>query len=63
MIKKTPSAASPDAYVAAFDGWRRKAIEALHSAVRAAAKLEEVIKWGHPAYFSNGPVLLVRGRQ
>jgi hypothetical protein len=26
--------------------------------VRASAALEEVVKWGHPVYLSNGPVLL-----
>jgi len=53
-------AASPDAYVAALAGWRRKLVEALRSAVRAAAPFEEVIKWGHLVYFAGGPVLLIR---
>ena len=60
MMKKAPPAASPDAYVAALDGWRRKLVETLRKAVRDAARLEEVIKWGHIVYFSNGPVLLIR---
>lgn len=63
MMKKAPPAANPDAYVAALDGWRRKTVEALRSAVRAAAKLEETIKWGHLVYFSNGPVLLIRAEE
>lgn len=36
---------------------------ALRKAVRAAAKLEEVIKWGHLVYFENGPVLLIRAEE
>jgi hypothetical protein len=28
--------------------------------VRASAALEEVVKWGHLVYLSNGPVLLIR---
>jgi hypothetical protein len=52
-------AASPDAYVAALSGWRRKTVEALRTAVRAAAKLEEVIKWGNLVYLAGGPALLI----
>lgn len=60
MMKKTVPAASPDAYVKALDGWRRELVEALRATVRAAATLEEVVKWGHLVYFANGPVLLIR---
>ena len=59
-MKKTPPAASPEAYVAALRGWRRALVEHLRENVRAAAKMEEVIKWGHIVYLSNGPVLLIR---
>ena len=60
MMKKAPPAANPDAYVKALRGWRRELVEGLRAAVRGAGKLEEVIKWGHIVYFSNGPVLLIR---
>lgn len=59
-MQKTPPAANPDAYVAALDGWRRDLVEHLRASVLGAAKLEEVVKWGHLVYFSNGPVLLIR---
>lgn len=59
-MQKTPPAANPDAYVAALDGWRRDLVERLRAGVLGAAKLEEVVKWGHLVYFSNGPVLLIR---
>ena len=59
-VKKTPPAASPDAYVAALRGWRRTCVQALRKSVRAAAPLEEVIKWGNLVYFANGPVLMIR---
>ena len=62
MQKMTP-AASPDAYVEALDGWRRAIVEALRSAVRRAATLEEVVKWGHLVYLANGPVLLIRAEE
>jgi hypothetical protein len=59
-MKKSIPASSPDAYVAALDGWRRTCVEELRAAVRGAAPLEEVIKWGHLVYLANGPVLLIR---
>jgi hypothetical protein len=59
-MQKTKPAASPDAYVAALDGWRRNCVEALRGTVRAAAALDEVVKWGHLVYSANGPVLLIR---
>lgn len=62
-MKKTPPAPDPDAYVAALDGWRRELVEQLRTAVRAAAPLEEAIKWGHLVYLSNGPVLLIRAEE
>lgn len=60
MMRKMPPAANPDAYVKALKGWRRKCVDGLRTAVRKSAALEEVIKWGHLVYFSNGPVLLIR---
>ena len=59
-MKKTIPAASPDEYVATLDGWRHEIVAALRANVRAAAKLEEVIKWGHLVYFASGPALLIR---
>ena len=55
-----PVAANPDAYVAGLDGWRRHRVEALRAAVRTVGGTDEVIKWGHLVYLSNGPVLLIR---
>jgi hypothetical protein len=60
---KAPPAASPDAYVRALAGWRRKCVESLRAGVVGAAKLEEVVKWGHLVYLSNGPVLLIRAEE
>lgn len=62
-MKKSEAAASPDAYVAALNGWRRELVEQLRGTVRTAAKLEEVIKWRHLVYFANGPVLLIRAEE
>lgn len=56
-------AANPDAYVAGLDGWQRDCVEKLRAAVRAAAPLEEVVKWRHLVYLSNGPVLLIRAEE
>jgi hypothetical protein len=62
-MKKSPVAASPDAYVAALAGWRRTCVEELRAAVRAVATLDEVVKWGHLVYLANGPVLLIRAEE
>jgi hypothetical protein len=62
-MQKTTPAASPDAYVAALDGWRRACVEELRAAVRAASAMEEVVKWRHLVYLANGPVLLIRAEE
>ena len=59
-MRMGPVAANPDAYVAGLDGWRRHRVEALRAAVRTVGGTDEVIKWGHLVYLSNGPVLLIR---
>jgi hypothetical protein len=63
QMKKAVPAANPVAYMAALAGWRRECVEALRKDVRAAAKLDEVIKWGHLVYFAKGPVLLIRAEE
>ncbi|MBX9399914.1 DUF1801 domain-containing protein [Lysobacter sp. BMK333-48F3] len=62
-MKKSVPAASPDAYVAALDGWHRPLVESLRRATLGAGTLDERIKWGHLVYFSNGPVLLIRAEE
>ena len=59
-MKKSAPAESPDAYIDALVGWRTPLVQGLRKATLAAGKLEEVIKWGHLVYLSNGPVLLIR---
>lgn len=62
-MRMGPAAATPDAWVAGLDGWRRDRVEALRAAVRTVDGLTEVIKWGHLVYLSNGPVLLIRAEE
>jgi hypothetical protein len=57
---KSVAAESPDAYVASLSGWQGRQVAALRDAVRAAAPLDERIKWGHLVFFASGPVLLIR---
>ena len=59
-MRKSVPAADPDAYVRALTGWRGTCVDALRTAGRKAAALEETVKWGHLVYASNGPVLLIR---
>ena len=62
-MKKMTNAASPDAYVEGLDGWQRDVVSALRAGVRTASTLEEVVKWGHLVYLSNGPALLIRAEE
>ena len=59
-MKKSPNVSSPDAYVAALEGWRRTCVEELRALVRGATAMDEVVKWRHLVFFANGPVLLIR---
>lgn len=60
MIPGAPKADNPEDYIAQLDGWRLATVETLRAAVKAAAPLDERIKWTHLVYFSNGPALLIR---
>jgi hypothetical protein len=60
MMKKTPPAASPAAYVKSLSGWRRRIVAGLRAAARKAGARDETIKWGNIVYFANGPVLVIR---
>jgi hypothetical protein len=62
-MKKSVPAANPDAYVAALRGWRRDTVAELRSAIRSAARLDEVIKWGNLVYLASGPVLMIRAEE
>ena len=60
MMRNSVPAADPDAYVAALTGWQRPLVEGIRATVRKSTRLEEVIKWGHIVYYSNGPAFLIR---
>lgn len=62
-MKKSVPAESPGAYVASLSAWQRRYVESLRATTISAAPLQEVIKWGHLVYFSNGPVLLIRAEE
>jgi len=54
------NAASPEAYVAALEGWRLELVAHLRSSVLSGAKLEEGMKYGNLFYSSNGPAVVIR---
>ncbi|MBB6095571.1 hypothetical protein HNQ60_004461 [Povalibacter uvarum] len=58
-MQKTPPAANPDAYVEGLCGWQQEFVIALRRAARSIPA-EEVVKWGHLVYLSNGPAFLIR---
>ena len=45
--------------MASLTGWQRDRVAALRQAVQSAGA-EEVIKWGHLVYLSEGPAFLIR---
>ena len=53
---------SPDAYVAALDGWPRPLVERLRAAAFGSGA-RETIKWGHLVYLTAGPVMLIRAEE
>ena len=59
-MQKVPPPASPDAYVAGMAGWQADLVTRLRTAALSVGGLDEVIKWGHLVYLSNGPALLIR---
>lgn len=63
MGKMSTGATNAAEYLALQRGWRKKLVEALRFTVRASAKFEETIKYGHLVYFSNGPVLFIRAEE
>lgn len=59
-MDKAKPGLTPDVYAAAFDDWRGEELRRLRTAALAVDGVEEVIKWGHLVYLSNGPVALIR---
>lgn len=62
-MKKSVPAPNPDAYIASLSGWQQRYTQALRAAVTSTARLQEVVKWGHLVYFSNGPAFLIRAEE
>jgi hypothetical protein len=62
-MKQSTKSSSPDSYIASLSGWQRVTVERLRAAVVACGGLDEIIKWGHLVYLSNGPVLLIRSEE
>ena len=60
MGKMSTGATNATEYLALLRGWRKKLVTTLRFTVRASAKFDETIKYGHLVYFSNGPVLFIR---
>jgi hypothetical protein len=59
-MERSKPGLTPDAYAAEFDDWRGEELGRLRAAALAVDGGEEVIKWGHLVYLSNGPVALIR---
>src|SRR6478736_1113753 len=60
MRSSMQNAASPAAYLTGLKGRTKTVVSSLRRAVRAAALLDEQMKWGHLVYSANAPVCLIR---
>jgi hypothetical protein len=63
MGKMSTGATTAAEYLALLRGWRRKLVDTLRFTVRASAKFDETIKYGHLVYFSEGPALFIRAEE
>jgi hypothetical protein len=59
-MEKAKPGLTPDAYAGSFDDWRGEELRRLRAAALAVDGVQEVIKWGHLVYLSDGPVALIR---
>jgi hypothetical protein len=62
-MKKSPPPASPEEFVKALRGWRRKLVDSLCEAVRGAAAFGEGIKWGNLVFDAGGPAVVLRAEE
>ncbi len=62
-MKKSVPASTPDEYISGLRGWQWECVEHLRSAIFAASDPQEMIKWGHLVYFSEGPAFLIRAEE
>lgn len=58
-----PTAASPDAYIAALSGWQRERCQMMRAAIMAAVPFDETIKWTNLVFMANGPCILIRAEE
>ena len=57
------SFASPDAFIAALDGWQLDLVTMLRAAIHAGGHFSEQIKWGNLVFASNGLAILIRAEE
>lgn len=63
-MKRVAPAASPDAYVAALDGWQAEVVWNLRAAIEAAApEAGQIIKWRNLVFVSDGLMALIRAEE
>jgi len=60
MMRKGPLAATPEEYVQSIDGWQRDRVEMLRDIAAKVGDSQEIVKWGHLVYMTDGPTFLIR---
>ena len=60
MMRKGPLPASPDEYVQSIGGWQRERVDFLREIAGRVGGSQEIVKWGHLVYMTDGPTFLIR---
>lgn len=63
MKRSGPLPASPDEYVQSIGGWQRARVDFLREIALRVGGSEEIVKWGHLVYMTDGPALLIRAEE
>ncbi|MEO5492542.1 MAG: DUF1801 domain-containing protein [Sphingomonas sp.] len=59
MKAEDPVPADPEAWIAALGPWQRPLVDAIRSAIVAAAPFAETVKWRNLVFLCNGPAILI----
>ena len=60
MMRKGPLPASPEEYVQSIGGWQRARVDFLRDIAHRVGGSDEIVKWGHLVYMTDGPAFLIR---
>ena len=63
MKRSGPLPSSPAEYVRSITGWQRARVDFLRGIALSLGGSEEIVKWGHLVYMTDGPTFLIRAEE